>query len=435
MNAHEVVRRLRALQAEEDRNLSVSQDTFGNYQEYLNEDVHDDEHPVLTAAIEDDPLNLKSMTNFTLPEFNVLWSQVEPVVLPVWNLGRGRRHRTTAIDAFLMVLTVLKHYDAWHKHAADFKMKTPTFEKMVNRMITLVEPVLSEKFIKTITMSDARRTDKTFRYYKYALYATDVKFQPANRPTGRFMEQKHYFSGKHKLYGYKTEYSVAMPGVAVNMTKHYPGSVSDLRICEENLSTHKDMLAKTQVDESLEDYGEGAITYPGYWAMLVDKGYQGLQDSIRTIQPTRQPRGGEYTPEQLVRNERVSSDRVLVENYFGRMCSLWNVMHKTYVWNEDRYDMLSRLCCALTNFSVSLMPLRAADDQHYKRTMCRYVSMAQTLTLKRKNEVAVARARSIQRTGFQSPTPSTTSSTSQSSTGQSSTYQAAVGLKEDSCEY
>ncbi|KAG2789168.1 hypothetical protein PC129_g21573 [Phytophthora cactorum] len=64
----------------------------------------------------------------------------------------------------------------------------------------------------------------TFTNYPHALYATDVKFQQAYRPSGRFTEQKVYFSAKHNLYGFKIECSVAPPGVAVDVFDHSPGS-------------------------------------------------------------------------------------------------------------------------------------------------------------------------------------------------------------------
>ena len=43
----------------------------------------------------------------------------------------------------------------------------------------------------------------TFKHYKFALSATDVTFQNANRPCGNHEEAKGYFSNKYKQYGYK----------------------------------------------------------------------------------------------------------------------------------------------------------------------------------------------------------------------------------------
>ncbi|ETV93831.1 hypothetical protein H310_12184, partial [Aphanomyces invadans] len=87
-------------------------------------------------------------------------------------------------------------------------------------------------------------------------------------------------------------------------------------------------------------------------------GYQGAQHEYHSIQPKRRPQGGFLTPRDLERNHKVSSDRVLVENYFARMCSLWKAMSVTYKWNESKFDQVSRICCALTNAHVLWMPLQ-----------------------------------------------------------------------------
>lgn len=69
-----------------------------------------------------------------------------------------------------------------------------------------------------------------FKTYKLARYATDVAFQQNNRPSGNHEEAKKFFSGKHKLNRYKSEVSVLPHGLAVSVSKHYPGSVSDIDI-------------------------------------------------------------------------------------------------------------------------------------------------------------------------------------------------------------
>jgi hypothetical protein len=100
--------------------------------------------------------------------------------------------------------------------------------------------------------------------YPYAKYVTDVKFQPALRPQGRFAESKHYFSEKHKLYGFKVEVSVAYPGFAIMFSQHEPGSVSDFTIFNARLQHHQLALLKTTAEEILEDNGELHNEYSQY---------------------------------------------------------------------------------------------------------------------------------------------------------------------------
>ncbi|ETV78949.1 hypothetical protein H257_07736 [Aphanomyces astaci] len=87
-------------------------------------------------------------------------------------------------------LVTLKHYNAWDNHALDFRMKAPTFGKIVHRVLDIVEPVLYQHYVKPSSMTDQVRKGHVFSNFPSALYCTDVKFQPSYRPTGRFDECK-----------------------------------------------------------------------------------------------------------------------------------------------------------------------------------------------------------------------------------------------------
>ncbi|KAG2780072.1 hypothetical protein PC129_g12286 [Phytophthora cactorum] len=141
---------------------------------------------------------------------------------------QGRKPSVSGKYALFITLTVLKHYDTRQKHAIDFNIGTSTLEKMVHRGIQTIKPVLYAQLVKRVKMSEQMEAGNTFTNYPHALFATDVKFQPAYRPSGRLTEQKVYFSAKHMLYGFKIEHSVAPPGVAVGVSDHSPGSTSDL---------------------------------------------------------------------------------------------------------------------------------------------------------------------------------------------------------------
>ncbi|KAG3089523.1 hypothetical protein PC121_g4300 [Phytophthora cactorum] len=246
---------------------------------------------------------------------------------------------------------------------------------MAYKLLEVIEPILFATFVKPVTMTQPRENNKTFRNYLYALYATDVKFQPAYRPSGHFTEKKTYFRGKHKLYGYKLECSVAYPGVAVDVSSHEPGSKSDLTMMLDRRAVRMERLLKTPQELGQDDNGEGAVQHPLAWDVLVAKGYQGAGAVRRTIQQKRKPRDGELSHQDMTRNRLVSSDRVLDENYIGRVCMLWKVMYTTYKWLEVRYGMIARTCFALTNFHVSFMSLRNEDNKLYYSVLSRYQSM------------------------------------------------------------
>ncbi|KAH9142613.1 hypothetical protein AeRB84_013334 [Aphanomyces euteiches] len=186
------------------------------------------------------------------------------------------------------------------------------------RILNLVEPCLFEQFVRPIAMETLVTTSKRFHRFPEALYATDVKFQPANRPSGTFADAKRYFSGKHKLYGYKVDASVSPSGKYLLLSSHRSGAVSDLTMFVDRLETHRINLRKTPTDRQIVDVGEGGTQYPESWAVIMDKGYEGVDDAVRSIRPKKKSRGSILSRMEIDRNERVSSDRVIVENLFGR---------------------------------------------------------------------------------------------------------------------
>ncbi|KAG2776368.1 hypothetical protein PC129_g6393 [Phytophthora cactorum] len=97
---------------------------------------------------------------------------------------------------------------------------------------------------------------------------------------------------------------------------------------------------------------------------------------LRCIHPKKKPRNGELTAEELVRNGNVSSDRVRIDNFFGRVCTLRKITHSTFKWNESSFGSFTRACFALTNFHFEVNPLRANDGRFYKSVMGRYAAMA-----------------------------------------------------------
>jgi len=52
------------------------------------------------------------------------------------------------------------------------------------------------------------------------------------------------------------------------------------------------------------------------WAILADKGYIGVGTQIRIITPFK---GNNITPEELQFNKKVGADRVIIENFYGRL--------------------------------------------------------------------------------------------------------------------
>ncbi|RHY50273.1 hypothetical protein DYB34_005907 [Aphanomyces astaci] len=92
--------------------------------------------------------------------------------------------------------------------------------------------------------------------------------------------------------------------------------------------------------------------------------YVGLAQSVRAVHPKKKP----LDRQDLDRTTKVSTDRVIVENFFGRVCLVWKISYGTYVCDSKFYDEIHRLTFALTNFPFA---------HHYRSILARYARMAE----------------------------------------------------------
>ncbi|RHY57870.1 hypothetical protein DYB30_009510 [Aphanomyces astaci] len=67
------------------------------------------------------------------------------------------------------------------------------------------------------------------------------------------------------------------------------------------------------------------------------------------------------TFDQQRRNDDIATDRVMVENFFGRLKTLWAVCGDIYRWNRKNYDAFFQTCVAVTNVHIRFNPLRDED--------------------------------------------------------------------------
>jgi len=75
-------------------------------------------------------------------------------------------------------------------------------------------------------------------------------------------DEKVCFSAKHKLYGYKVEVSILPNGLALNISKHYPGSVSDLDIFCRQGRFHAECTSKKVGEQAVRDDGLLSEEFP-----------------------------------------------------------------------------------------------------------------------------------------------------------------------------
>ncbi|OWY99573.1 hypothetical protein PHMEG_00029403 [Phytophthora megakarya] len=200
--------------------------------------------------------SIMQMTNVAEGEFNRLWQLVDDFVVLRWNVGRGKKCKFEGKNALFMALFSLKHCGKWD-------------------VVPMLSPFLYEYFVEDGNAKWGMRelvvAGKTIADYPCARYATDVTFQQANIPYGLCEGRSIYYSGEHKLRGYKVEVSVLPTGKAINYAQHYPGHVSDIEVFRKNQAFHSKNLQKSEEDKSLQDGGPLEAKCPDEGALLTDK--------------------------------------------------------------------------------------------------------------------------------------------------------------------
>ena len=144
-----------------------------------------------------------------------------------------------------------------------YNMKAETFERIIQKFVAIISGPVYEHYVshqaRKWSMKKMIDTNALFRGYPMARYATDVTFQPSNRPSGNLSESKLYFSKNYGLYGYKIEASVLPNGMSMGCSAHEPGSVSDFRIFQDMRHFHKEQLKKCADELELEDDASSSV--------------------------------------------------------------------------------------------------------------------------------------------------------------------------------
>lgn len=285
------------------------------------------------------------------------------------------------MDAFFFMLVMIKHYEKWDKFATTYEVKKTAVTSSINKTLKQTVKPLVEELVKPLFKNEQVNNEIGLKDYPEVGLIVDVTFQTRTRPKMLFKEAQFYFSGKHHSYGLKTETAHLPNGQVAFISETYGGSVHDFTIFKDNVEIYKEFLQKKGQDNKIKDVGELKEKYPKMWALMADKGYQGASELLRAILPEK---GDELTEEDKVRNKKIAKNRIICENFYGRMKKLFKIMEEKFRWDEEMYPIVFKVCVALTNYHISKYPLRAEDGVYYNAILKKYAE--ESLEKKRKQK-------------------------------------------------
>lgn len=283
------------------------------------------EHPKVT---------FQSYCNFSSEELDYL---VEIIESKIVTHKRGRKRKISTKGELFITLTMYSTNSTIQFTASIFSMCPSTFFDVVQKVVHIYFPVLTEKFIpKNIPQST-----REFVNFPDAVGAVDSTTIPFYCPIDKI--EKHIsWDGKNHINGQKLQVIVNPDGTAIHVNAEFQGAVHDKKLFD--VSTAPEFLTIKR--------GRTNKVLP----ILADKGYQGIDAYLTTAILMKK---GDENKEF---NNALAADRQIVERYFCRLKMSWGILATGYRGDKDNIKPLIYGLVALTNYLVYLHPLTNDDD-------------------------------------------------------------------------
>jgi hypothetical protein len=161
-------------------------------------------------------------------------------------------------------------------------------------------------------------------------FIIDGTERPIRRPTDP-ARQRANFSGKRKRHTRKNNV----------ITDKRTGKVKGLSPTVEG----------KRHDKKLADEQDGA--FPPGSTLWKDTGFQGYEpNKVKTLQPTKKPKGRDLSPDEKAANTAISRDRILIEHTLGGV-KVFRIVHDVFRNVREGFDdLVMEIACGLHNFRL-----------------------------------------------------------------------------------
>lgn len=286
------------------------------------------------------------------------------VVVDIWRLvdermgqerRRGPKPIHSSMDHLLLYLVWLKSGSPYSKLSSIFGLSESRLEDDLNRVRGPLHDALVEKW-----WANRRRPKRIPGGVDQEVgLIIDGHTTEIATPKMTYQDAKVYYDGKNHIYGYKNEIAVAIqpPHFCLFISPHYPGSVHDYTIHKTVFRTYGEYLQMTPDELILNGKPHGAH----FWKILADKGYIGNSADTHPIERVC-PVKATNDPNLRRKNQIHSNQRVVIEQFFGRLATLWTTMNLKWRYDEAHFDDDLTIACLLTNEHLAFNDLEEQDQ-------------------------------------------------------------------------
>ena len=282
----------------------------------------------------------KSFCNVTEEQLDYLIEVVEEKIGPK---TRGKKPNISAKDQLFLTLTYFASYQTYEILSQLVELKVPTLQRIVKRIVNTYFPIFVKKFIP----ADLPRCLVEFDNFPEAVGAIDSTTIPFLLPSD-LDERPKTFDAKNHVNGLKIQLLVNPRGIAIHVNADFYASTHDKKIFDLSQVTQFVTVKRGKQD----------IILP----ILADRGYIGIEKYHVTA--IVQQRGDD--DETKIRNNDIAHDRVIVENFIGRLKGYWGVLTEGYRGDRRYLKDIAIGLVALTNYLVDQSPLRSKSSENIK---------------------------------------------------------------------
>jgi hypothetical protein len=154
------------------------------------------------------------------------------------------------------------------------------------------------------------------------------------------------------------------------VSEHVPGSVHDYVLHKSIYQHYVPYLHMTEDEIQIQQ----EQVNPPYWPIMGDKGYVGPAVDTEPIPRIVPSKGKLLTANQQARNAAINKKRVVIEQFFGRLCCLWAIFRNTWRFDRGNFDDDFTIACLLTNEHIQEMALAVEDSIFYDHWRAQRIS-------------------------------------------------------------
>lgn len=243
--------------------------------------------------------------------------------------GAGQKGALPSLaDKLLFILFYFRVYPVQMAQGFFFGMGQPQANEWIHRLSPVLRAALGYDLqLPARQPQDIKAVLESCPGLEFIIDGTE---RPIRRPTDGALQKANY-SGKKKRHTRKNNV----------ITNKRTGKVKGLSPTVEG----------KRHDKKLAD--EQAGVFPPGSTLWKDTGFQGYEPShVRTLQPTKKPKGRDLSLEEKAANRLISSQRIGIEHTLGGV-KVFRIVHDVFRNLREGYDdLVIEIACGLHNFRI-----------------------------------------------------------------------------------